>query len=91
MGGSPSQVPVRYRERSPIHFVDHIQGRLLIVQGLMDPNVTPQNVHAVIAALQDAGVEYELLAFDDEGHGIYKQRNLRTLLQALLTFFADMN
>ena len=91
MGGSPRQVPARYRERSPIHFVDNIQGRLLIVQGLMDPNVTPQNVHAVIAALQDAGVEYELLAFDDEGHGIYKQRNLRTLLQALLTFFADMN
>lgn len=91
MGGSPRQVPARYRERSPIHFVDNIQGRLLIVQGLMDPNVTPQNVHAVIAALQDAGVEYELLAFDDEGHGIYKQRNLRTLLQALLTFFADMD
>ena len=47
MGGSPEEVPDIYRERSPIEFVNNIRGRLLIVQGLKDPNVTPDNVHAV--------------------------------------------
>ena len=33
MGGSPEQMPQRYHERSPIHFVQQIRGKLLIVQG----------------------------------------------------------
>lgn len=88
LGGTPSEVPDRYRERSPIHFVSNIKGRLLIVQGLHDPNVTPENVRAVSAALQAAGVEFELLAFDDEGHGIAKPKNQKTLYLRLLDFFS---
>lgn len=87
LGGSPSQVPARYRERSPIHFVDRIRGRLLIVQGARDPNVTPDNVRAVRAALDAARVPYETLIFDDEGHGIVKPANQRRLYTALADFF----
>jgi dipeptidyl aminopeptidase/acylaminoacyl peptidase len=89
LGGSPSQVPERYRERSPINFVDKIQGRLLIVQGLQDPNVTPENVRAVRAALARAGVEYDLLAFEDEGHGIARPKNQQVLYLRLADFFAE--
>ncbi|HEX5689412.1 MAG TPA: prolyl oligopeptidase family serine peptidase, partial [Roseiflexaceae bacterium] len=63
IGGRPDQAPERYRERSPIHFVGNIHGRLLIVQGLRDPNVTPENVHAAVGALQQHGVEYQVLTF----------------------------
>ena len=82
MGGSPSQVPQRYRERSPIHFVDSIKGRLLIVQGMRDPNVTPENLAAVRRALEAAGVAYEVLTFEDEGHGIRKRANNRCSIAA---------
>jgi dipeptidyl aminopeptidase/acylaminoacyl peptidase len=68
MGGTPAEVPERYRERSPIYYVNQIKGQLLIVQGLQDPNVTPENVHTVVDALEETGVQYELLVFDDEGH-----------------------
>jgi dipeptidyl aminopeptidase/acylaminoacyl peptidase len=87
MGGSPKDVPDRYRERSPIHFVKNIQGDLLIVQGLKDPNVTPDNVHAVIEALEREYIPYELLTFEDEGHGIARPKNLRVLYPRLATFF----
>ncbi len=87
MGGSPSDVPEVYHERSPINFVDNIKGRVLIVQGMQDPNVTPENVSAVTGALQKAGVEYELLAFDDEGHGIGKPKNQKVLYEHLHKFF----
>jgi len=79
MGGSPAEVPEIYRERSPLHFVANIQGSLLIVQGNQDPNVSPENVRIVRKALEDAGIAYEILTFDDEGHGIAKIKNQRTL------------
>lgn len=89
LGGSPTQVPERYRERSPIHFVDRIQGRVLVVQGLNDPNVTPANLRAVEAAMDAAGVAYQTLTFADEGHGIAKPANCRVLYRRLADFFAE--
>lgn len=87
MGGSPEEVPDQYQERSPINFVNNIQGDLLIVQGLKDPNVTPDNVYAVTKALQRENIPYELLTFDDEGHGISRPENLRVLYPRLVDFF----
>ncbi len=87
MGGSPEEIPEKYHERSPINFVTNIQGRLLIVQGGQDPNVTPENVRQVRRALDEAGMPYQILIFDDEGHGISKIKNQKTLYLALLEFF----
>lgn len=87
LGGRPDQVPQKYYERSPINFVKNIKGRLLIVQGLQDPNVTPDNVRVVKEALSRAGVAYEMLEFDDEGHGIGKPKNRKNLYRALADFF----
>lgn len=89
LGGSPDQVPQRYYDRSPINFVNNIKGRLLIVQGMQDPNVTPDNVREVSKALQDAGVEFGVLAFEDEGHGISRPKNQKTLYQKLEAFFSE--
>lgn len=87
LGGPPEQAPERYRERSPINFVNNIKGKLLIIQGLQDPNVTPENVKAVRVALDEAGIPYDLLAFEDEGHGILRPKNLRVLFPRLVQFF----
>ena len=87
IGGSPSEIPEKYFERSPINFISDIQGDLLIVQGERDPNVTPENVKVVREALDKEGKPYEVLNFKDEGHGIIKPKNQRTLYLALLKFF----
>ena len=87
MGGSPEVVPDRYRERSPIEFVNNIKGDLLIVQGSRDPNVTQDNVAAVTKALQRQNIPYELLTFEDEGHGIARPKNLKVLYPRLADFF----
>ncbi len=89
MGGSPFQVPQRYYERSPINFIENIRAPLLIVQGMQDPNVTPENVRVVTARLQDHGIEYQLLAFENEGHGIARRENRKTLLGHMVPFFAS--
>ena len=87
MGASPRDVPDRYRERSPINFVKNIKGDLLIVQGSKDPNVTQDNVEAVTKALQRENIPYELITFEDEGHGIARPKNLRVLYPRLADFF----
>ena len=87
MGGTPEGVPDRYRERSPINSVGDIRGRLLIVQGMQDPNVTPENVDVVVRALGREGIPYDLLTFEDEGHGIARPWNLKVLYPRLADFF----
>ena len=87
MGGSPEEAPEIYHERSPINSVNNIRSPLLIVQGLKDPNVTPDNVDAAVEALEQHNVPYELLTFDDEGHGIARPENLKTLYPRIADFF----
>ena len=89
IGGTPEEVPERYYERSPIHFVRNIKGNLLIIQGGHDPNVTPKNVSDVIKVLNEHEIPFELLNFEDEGHGVYKEKNQRELYLRLVEFFGD--
>ncbi len=87
MGGSPDEIPEKYYERSPINFIQNIKGKLLIVQGLQDPNVTPENVKVVEKKLKEYGIPYEKLVFEDEGHGIFKPKNQKILYKKLAEFF----
>ena len=87
MGGTPDGMPKLYHERSPIHAVQNIHAPLLIVQGLKDPNVTPDNVDAVVEALEQYNISYELLTFEDEGHGISRPENLKVFYPRLANFF----
>ena len=89
LGGSPEEVPEKYYERSPINFVRQIEGELLIVQGAVDPNVTPKNVEEVTKRLNEACVKYDLLIFEDEGHGILKIKNRKVLYKKTADFFAE--
>ena len=77
MGGTPDEVPERYYKGSPINFIQNIEGRVLIIQGAQDPNVTPANVKAVQNALKENKIDYKELIFADEGHGIVKKENRR--------------
>ena len=89
MGGTPEEIPDLYHERSPINFVKDIRGKLLVVQGMQDPNVTPENVDVVIKALGREGISYELLTFEDEGHGISRPWNLEVLYPRIADFFGS--
>ncbi len=88
MGGSPSEVPEKYHDSSPINHIKNIEGKLLIVQGAKDPNVSPQNVRAVEEVLQKEHIPYEKLLFPDEGHGICKPKNQKKLLLRSVEFFS---
>jgi len=87
IGGRPDQIPEKYAERSPINWLHQLRGKLLIVQGSLDPNVTPENVRQVRERLDANRSPYELLVFEDEGHGVVKRANQEKLYRALADFF----
>jgi dipeptidyl aminopeptidase/acylaminoacyl peptidase len=87
IGGRPDQIPQKYYERSPINYVQDIRGKLIIVQGALDPNVSPENVRQVRERLEEHHISYQLLVFDDEGHGILKPANQEKLYPQLADFF----
>lgn len=87
LGGSPTDVPEIYKERSPINHVQNIKGNLLIIQGFRDPNVTKANVAAVEKRLEEHNIRYEKFVFDDEGHGVVREQNVKILLAKLAEFF----
>ncbi len=87
IGGRPDEIPDKYYQRSPINFVQDIRGKLLIVQGALDPNVSPENVRQVRQRLEEHRIPYRLLVFEDEGHGIGKPANQEQLYPRLADFF----
>ena len=89
MGGTPAEQPERYFNASPRNFIDRIKGRLLIVHGMKDSNVSPENTLAAIGDLDRAGIGYDLLTFDNEGHGINRASNREMLFQRVAAFFTD--
>ncbi len=89
MGGKPAEQAQRYFERSPVNHIGDIRGKLLIVHGLRDPNVSPRNTEIACAALKRAGIPFDLLTFDDEGHGVWRTANRRVLFERLLRLFGE--
>ena len=76
----------RYRERSPVHYLDEISCPVLVLQGLEDRVVPPSQAEAIVAALAANGVPHVYLAFEGEGHGFRGEAAIRRTLEARLSF-----
>jgi dipeptidyl-peptidase-4 len=66
--GLPADNPEGYEESSVLHHVDGMQGKLLLVHGLIDENVHFRHTARLINALIKARKPYDLLLFPDERH-----------------------
>lgn len=77
-----------YVERSPIHHLDGFSAPLLLLQGLDDPIVPPNQSEAIYNALKDGGIPTAYLAFAGESHGFRKAENQIASRQAELYFYA---
>lgn len=89
MGGRPDEAAERYHERSPVNFVERIRGRLLVVHGLRDTNVSPANTEVACRALERARVPYELVTYPNEGHGVWKTSNRADLFRRMARLFHE--
>ncbi len=58
----------------------------MIVHGLADNNVGPENTHTAVRELTAAGIPHELLLFEDEGHGVFRRSNVAAYLTRTAAF-----
>ncbi len=86
MGGTPEQFPQKYANASPGNFIDQIRGDLLIVHGLADSNVGPENTFTALRELTAAHIAHQSLLFADEGHGVFRRSNVETYLTRSAAF-----
>jgi len=74
--------------RSPLSRARDISIPLLIAQGANDPRVKQAESEQIVAALKDAGIDYEYMLFPDEGHGFAKPQNRLKFYAAAERFLA---
>jgi dipeptidyl aminopeptidase/acylaminoacyl peptidase len=79
-----------YRDRSPIHHVDAFTRPLIVVQGLEDEVVPPNQSEMIVDALRAKGVPVAYLPFEGEQHGLRRAENIRRALDAELSFYAQV-
>ena len=74
--------------RSPLSRAGDIRIPLLIAQGANDPRVKQAESEQIVAALAEAGIDYEYMLFPDEGHGFAKPENRLKFYAAAERFLA---
>ena len=89
IGPYPEQIE-KYRERSPIHFVDQISSPLILLQGREDKVVPPAQAELLVAALKEKGLPYAYLEFEGEAHGFRDSENIKRALEAEMYFYAKV-
>jgi dipeptidyl aminopeptidase/acylaminoacyl peptidase len=87
IGPYPERIDL-YQERSPIHHLDGFKVPLLLLQGLDDPIVPPNQSEQIFEALKLRGIPTEYLAFEGESHGFRKAENQIRALEAERLFYS---
>ncbi|WP_246080046.1 S9 family peptidase [Nonomuraea mesophila] len=82
--------PHVYAAREPLGLVDGVSCPMLLLQGLDDPVVPPQQSAAFADALAERGVPCTYLAFDGESHGFRRAETRAAALAAELAFYQQL-
>ncbi len=72
--------------RSPMARVENITAPVFFVQGGRDPRVAPRDGDEFVARLRQSGGLVECIQLEDEGHGIFKPKNIQSVFIRLAHF-----
>ncbi len=77
-----------YAERSPIHHTHLLSCPLLLLQGLEDEIVPPNQAEMMFEAVKGKGLPTAYVAFEGEQHGFRRSENIERALEAELYFYS---
>jgi dipeptidyl-peptidase-4 len=69
--GLPQDNPDGYNVSSVVKAAGNLHGKLLILHGAIDDNVSLRNTMRLVEALQDANKDFELMIYPSSRHGIF--------------------
>jgi dipeptidyl aminopeptidase/acylaminoacyl peptidase len=79
-----------YQERSPIRRIDSFSRPLIVLQGLEDEIVPPNQSTMIVDALKARGVPVAYVPFEGEQHGLRRAASIRAALDSELSFYAQL-
>ena len=87
--GSEKQDPEKFRQLSPINFVNQMKAPMLVTQGLDSPELTRRESRRLIGALNKADVENDSIFTDREGWGVFDLENRLEVFERIESFLAE--
>jgi dipeptidyl aminopeptidase/acylaminoacyl peptidase len=79
-----------YSERAPVGHVTDATCPILLLQGLDDPVVPPEQAERIVSDLAAHGVRHAYITFDGESHGFRRAESLTVSLEAELSFYGQV-
>lgn len=76
-----------YRQRSPLTHMDELEVPLLVLQGMDDKVVPPEQSQVVVDAATARGLLHAYLTFEGEGHGFRKPASIAAWHEAETEFY----
>ena len=67
-GGSPTEVPEKYTQSSPITYIEQVRAPVLVLAGENDPRCPIRQIENYLDALKTLGKPYDVYRYD-AGHG----------------------
>jgi dipeptidyl aminopeptidase/acylaminoacyl peptidase len=77
-----------YHERSPLHFTERLSCPVILLQGLEDKVVTPNQAEMMVESLRAKGIPVAYVPFEGEQHGFRQSGNIKRALEAELYFYS---
>jgi dipeptidyl aminopeptidase/acylaminoacyl peptidase len=77
-----------YRDRSPIRRIDRLSRPLILLQGMEDKVVPPNQAERMFEAVRAKGLPVAYIAFPGEQHGFRRAENIQRALEAELYFYS---
>jgi dipeptidyl aminopeptidase/acylaminoacyl peptidase len=88
--GPYPQAKDRYRERSPVAHLDGFTEPVILLQGLDDKVVPPNQALAILASLKSRGIPVAYVPFAGEQHGFRRAENIIRAQEAELYFYSKI-
>ena len=87
--GMPEENVAGYTKSSVMSYVSEIEGKLLLIHGLVDENVHFRHTARLINSLNEAGKDYDLLVFPEERHMPRRLEDRAYMERRILEFIQD--
>ena len=88
--GPYPQMQDLYLARSPINFTHQLSCPLILLQGLEDQIVPPNQAEMMFEAVREKGIPTAYLAFEGEQHGFRQSENIKRALESEFYFYSKV-
>lgn len=90
IGGLPDENPAFYHDRSPLTHVDKVKTPMLIMHGLRDNRVSPNQSRTWVQALRENGVPVVSVEYADDDHSLLRRKStVRDQLKRMSDLFEE--